>query len=61
MSDKLKTVTNIEHSGLGLSVTQKRLDLLYGNKYSLQTFAEQGYYTTCLKIKTKWSNSIALL
>ena len=53
MSDEAKTVTNIEHSGIGLSVTKKRLDLLYGDKYSLQAFSEDGFYTTCLKIKTK--------
>lgn len=53
MSDEAKTVTSIEHSGIGLSVTKKRLDLLYGNKYSLHAFSANGFYTTYLKIKTK--------
>jgi LytS/YehU family sensor histidine kinase len=53
MSDEVKTATNIEYSGIGLSVTKKRLELLYGNNYSLQGFSEDGFYTTCLKIKTK--------
>ena len=52
-SDEAKTLSNIDHSGIGLSVTQKRLDLLYGDKYSLQTFNEEGFYKICLKIKTK--------
>ena len=53
MSDEVRTLTNIDHSGIGLSVTQKRLDLLYGDKYSFQTFNEEGFYKICLKIKTK--------
>jgi LytS/YehU family sensor histidine kinase len=53
MSDEAKTLTNIDHPGIGLSVTKKRLDLLYGDKYSLQTFIEERFYKICLKIKTK--------
>jgi LytS/YehU family sensor histidine kinase len=51
MSDEAKPLTNIGHSGIGLSNNQKRLDLLFGDKYSLQSFNEEGIYTTCLKIK----------
>jgi sensor histidine kinase YesM len=53
MSDEVKIVAKADYSGIGLSVTKKRLDLLYGFKYSLKAFTEDGYYTTCLKIKTK--------
>jgi LytS/YehU family sensor histidine kinase len=53
ISDEARTLANIDHSGIGLSVTKKRLDLLYGNKYSLQTFSKDGFYKICLKIKTK--------
>ncbi len=53
LSNEAKTLTNIDHSGIGLPVTKKRLDLLYGDRYSLQTFSEEGFYKTCLKIKTK--------
>ena len=40
-------------SGIGLSVTKKRLELLYSNKYSLHTSVEDCYYKTILKIKTR--------
>jgi LytS/YehU family sensor histidine kinase len=53
MSDEIKSLVQADHSGIGLSVTKKRLDLLYGDKHSLKVFAEDGYYTTCLKIKAK--------
>ncbi len=53
MPQEGKAVTNIGHSGIGLPVTKKRLDLLYGDKYSLHAFSENGFYTTYLKIKTK--------
>ncbi len=39
--------------GIGLSVTKKRLELLYQNKYSLETSGENGFYETNLKIKVK--------
>ena len=40
-------------SGIGLSITKKRLELLYGQHYSLETFCEDDFYETNLKIKSK--------
>jgi len=53
MPDKQNTITNTDHSGIGLDVTRKRLELLYTDKYFLQTFTEDGFYNICLKIKTR--------
>lgn len=53
LPDEVNTLANADHSGIGLYVTKKRLDLLYGEKYSLQTFSEDGFYKIFLKIKTK--------
>jgi LytS/YehU family sensor histidine kinase len=40
-------------SGIGLSVTKKRLELLYPNRYSLEICSEAGFYEINLKIKPK--------
>lgn len=53
ISDEAKTQTDIDNSGIGLSVTKKRLELLYRDKYSLQTSSEEGFYEIILKIKAK--------
>ena len=53
MPDEVKTIPRTEHSGIGLDVTKKRLDLLYGDSYFFQTFTKDGFYNVCLKIKTK--------
>jgi len=53
MPDKEKIIGKTGHSGIGLDVTKKRLDLLYADKYFLQTFTQDGFYNICLKIKTQ--------
>jgi len=40
-----------ESSGLGLSNTIKRLQLLYGNNYELKRNAENGLYHVALRLK----------
>lgn len=40
-------------SGFGLENVIKRLDLLYGNKYDLQTEEKDGFYNVMLQLKTK--------
>ena len=40
-------------SGMGLSVTKKRLELLYKNKYFLETSCKKDFYEIYLKIKVK--------
>jgi LytS/YehU family sensor histidine kinase len=42
-----------ESSGLGLTNTIKRLDLLYGNEYKLKQYAENKVYHTELYLKIK--------
>jgi len=44
---------DVESSGLGLTNTIKRLDLLYGNDYQLEQKAENGIYHVELNIKWK--------
>lgn len=53
MPDEVKTITKADHPGIGLDVTKKRLDLLYADRYFLETFMKDGFYNICLKIKTK--------
>jgi LytS/YehU family sensor histidine kinase len=53
LPDKKNMIAKTDHSGIGLDVTKKRLDLLYADKYFLQTFTEDGFYNICLKIKTQ--------
>jgi len=53
ISDEAETSTGMDNSGIGLSVTKKRLELLYKDKYALQTLNEEGFYEVILKIKTK--------
>jgi sensor histidine kinase YesM len=50
-SDIIATSSMNNSSGIGLSVTKKRLELLYQNKYSLKTSTENGLYEINLKIK----------
>ncbi len=40
-----------DSSGIGLSVTKRRLELLYKNKYSIKISSEEGFYQINLKIK----------
>jgi LytS/YehU family sensor histidine kinase len=42
-----------ESSGLGLSNTLKRLELLYGDDYELNASGENGFYTVAFKLKIK--------
>jgi sensor histidine kinase YesM len=42
-----------ESSGLGLINTVKRLDLLYGNEYTLKQVAQDDVYTVDLRLKIK--------
>jgi len=45
-----------ESSGLGLSNTLKRLELIYGNDYKLNASGENGFYMVSLKLKIKLSD-----
>ena len=53
ISGEAKTPNAMDNSGIGLSVTKKRLELLYQDKYALQILNEEGFYEVILKIKTK--------
>lgn len=53
LPDRENTITKTDHSGIGLDVTKKRLDLLYTDKYFLRTFTEDSFYNIRLKIKTQ--------
>jgi len=52
-SDIMPTSPMNNSSGIGLSVTTKRLELLYQSKYSLKTSRKNGLYEINLKIKVK--------
>jgi LytS/YehU family sensor histidine kinase len=52
-SDLMPTSPMNNSSGIGLSVTTKRLELLYHNKYTLKTSRKDGLYEINLKIKVK--------
>jgi LytS/YehU family sensor histidine kinase len=54
MPSDTKTQVQINNaSGIGISVTKKRLDLLYPNRYFLKTSVEENFYKVNLKIKVK--------
>jgi len=54
MPGDTEQMTHINNSfGIGLSVTKKRLELLYTNKYSMKISSEEGFYQINLKIKVK--------
>jgi hypothetical protein len=51
--EKKETNRINEESGMGLSVTLKRLDLLYPGRYFLDKTRVNGYYEVKLQLKVK--------
>jgi two-component system, LytTR family, sensor kinase len=52
-SDKTPENKSREVQGIGLSVTLKRLELIYPGKYTLEKIKENGYYQVKLQLKIK--------
>lgn len=49
-SEKQETMVNVNHSGVGLENTTRRLNLLYGRNYNLTINEGESTYTMTLKI-----------